>query len=85
MEEYRSLMTDISHISFELTWEVITALLIWPFAKWKAKHEIRKHDAIHHAEHDHANDVHIKKENFLKRIKQWIKNVYTSPWLSSLH
>ncbi len=50
--EFWDLMHDLNHIAFELSWEVITALLLWPVAKWKAKREIAKHDAQHHHGHE---------------------------------
>lgn len=47
-ESYMQLMRDLNHIAFELSWEIITFVAMWPIAKWKARKEIRKHDAEHH-------------------------------------
>lgn len=46
--EFWDLMHDLNHIAFELTWEIITAILLWPVAKWKARRELAKHDLEHH-------------------------------------
>lgn len=54
-ETYAELMTNTAHIAFELSWEIITFIAMWPIAKWKARKEIRKHDAQHHPEHGHVD------------------------------
>lgn len=45
MHEYIHLMGDGAHWAFELTGELVTAVLLYPFAKWR----VRKHDEKHHA------------------------------------
>lgn len=56
-ETYLELMTDRSHLLFEVTLtfiqDVVIGLIIWPFAKkWLKAHDEKKHA------HRHCEDVH---------------------------
>jgi hypothetical protein len=61
-DEYLHLMTDTAHIAFELSWEVITGIIIYPIAKrfWERGkvRAVSRHDAKYHAgEHAHEEAV----------------------------
>ena len=55
MDEYLHLMTDVSHIAFELSWEIITGAVIYLIG-WKRgrRFVIRKHDEKYHPEQIHG-------------------------------
>lgn len=46
-ETYFQLVKDVPHILFELTWETITGLVVYPFARflWN-KHHARRHPQV---------------------------------------
>jgi hypothetical protein len=49
-ETFRSLVTDGPHWMFELTAEVVTAVLLAPVARWAWHAGLRRHDAEAHPE-----------------------------------
>lgn len=51
-ETYWSLITNLPHIGFELTWEVITGVVVaWPIKRLVARHDQRKHQVATDAAH----------------------------------
>lgn len=43
-ETYFDLVTNVPHVLFELTWEMITGVVVYPFIRWGVKlHDRRKH------------------------------------------
>lgn len=51
LQEYFHLLTNAAHICFELTLELITGVIVYPFAKKIWEKAVIKHDKEHHG-HD---------------------------------
>lgn len=51
--EYSHLMTDTAHIAFELSWEFITGIIVYPFAKKIWEKAVIKHDEEFHPDDKH--------------------------------